>query len=497
MESFDTVIRNGLVATACDTMHADIGIVGGRVVALGKELPRGRQEIDASGKLVLPGGVDAHCHLDQPMGDGLKMADDFLSGTRSAACGGTTTVIPFAAQIRGESLRAAVDDYHLRAGDKALVDYAFHMIVTDPTPAVLRDELPALIGEGYTSFKIYMTYDDMKLDDRQILRLLAVARRHGALAMIHAENADCIAWLTETLEAAGQTAPKFHADSRPMAIEREATHRAIALSEVVDVPILIVHVSGREAIDQIRWARAHGLRIYAETCPQYLFLSAEDLGGDGYEGAKCVCSPPPRDKGNQRVVWDGLSDGLFTIFSSDHAPFRFDDPQGKKPGGNEVPFHYIPNGIPGLETRLPLLFSEGVRTGRITLNQFVALTATNPAKLYGLDPRKGTIAVGSDADIAIWDPNKEVVIQNSMLHHDVDYTPYEGMRVTGWPVTTLVRGERVWDDGRVCAPPGHGRFLTCGKPDMARPKVTHPADAGHYLANLPDALAKLAQPNRA
>ncbi|MET0544066.1 MAG: amidohydrolase family protein, partial [Variovorax sp.] len=322
MNTFDTVIRHGTVATACDVMQADIGIRDGRVVALGSGLACGRNEIDASGKLVLPGGVDAHCHLDQPMGDGLKMADDFLSGTRSAACGGTTTVIPFAAQEKGQSLRAAVAEYHARAGQKAMVDYAFHMIVTDPTQAVVRDELPALIGEGYTSFKIYMTYDDMKLDDRQILRLLAVARQHGALAMIHAENADCIAWLTEALESAGQIAPKYHAQARPMAIEREATHRAIALSEVVDVPILIVHVSGREAIDQIRWAHAHGLRIYAETCPQYLFLTAEHLD-HGYEGAKCVCSPPPRDKANQRIVWDGLSDGLFTIVSSDHAPFRF------------------------------------------------------------------------------------------------------------------------------------------------------------------------------
>lgn len=495
MDSYDTVIRHGTVATAADTVKADIGIRDGRVVALGQGLARGRDEFDATGLLVLPGGVDAHCHLDQPMGEGLRMADDFRSGTRSAACGGTTTVIPFAAQERGQSLRAAVEDYHARAAGKAMVDYAFHLIVTDPTPEVLNHELPALIDEGYTSFKIYMTYDELKLDDRQILRLLAVARRHGALAMVHAENADCIAWLTEALESAGQVAPKYHAASRPMAIEREATHRAIALAEVVDVPILIVHVSGREAIDQIRWGHAHGLRIYAETCPQYLFLTADHLDG-GYEGAKCVCSPPPRDKANQRVVWDGLSDGLFTIFSSDHAPFRYEDAQGKKPGGQEVPFRYIPNGIPGLETRLPLLFSEGVRTGRITLNQFVALTATNPARLYGLHPRKGTIAVGADADIAIWDPNKVVTIRNESLHHDVDYTPYEGMQVTGWPTTTLVRGVPVWDGGEVRGVAGSGLFLPCGRPDMARPKVVDPVDGGHYVANRPDALARLAGAGR-
>lgn len=491
--SYDVVIRHGLVATACETMETDIGIRGGQVVALGKGLEAGRTEIDARGKLVLPGGVDAHCHFDQPMGEeGLKMADDFLSGTRSAACGGTTTVIPFAAQIQGESMRAAVEDYHRRAEGKALVDYAFHMIVTDPTATVLNEELPSLIAQGYTSFKIYMTYDDMKLNDRQILQCLAVARKHGALAMVHAENTDCIAWLTEVLESAGHTEPRYHAQARPMVAEREATHRAIALSELVDVPILIVHVSGREAIDQIRWAHGHGLRIYAETCPQYLFLTASHLDG-GYEGAKCICSPPPRDKANQRIVWDGLSDGLFTIVSSDHAPFRYEGTDGKKPGGKEVEFQYIPNGIPGVETRLPLLFSEGVRTGRISLNQFVALTSTNPAKLYGLNPRKGTIAIGSDADIAIWDPEKQVTITNSMLHHNVDYTPYEGMQVTGWPVTTLVRGQIVWDSGQVVGTAGYGQFLPCGKPDMARPKVSDTAAAGHYVGNLPTALSKLAR----
>jgi dihydropyrimidinase len=257
-----------------------------------------------------------------------------------------------------------------------------------------------------------MTYDDLKLDDGQILDVLDVARSHGALAMIHAENADCIEWLTKRLEAAGRTAPRCHAHARPMLVEREATHRAIALSELVDVPILIVHVSGREAIEQIRWARAQGLPVFAETCPQYLFLTAEDLGiDDSYQGARCVCSPPPRDKANQQRIWEGLADGLFTVFSSDHAPFRFEDPQGKKPGGEEVPFRHIPNGIPGLETRLPLLYSEGVLGGRITLQKFVELTATNPAKAYGLHPRKGTIAVGSDADLVVWD-ERELTVRN-------------------------------------------------------------------------------------
>ncbi|MBP0621278.1 dihydropyrimidinase [Cupriavidus consociatus] len=470
MKQFDLIIRNGTVVTASDTMQCDIAINGGRIVQLGLDLGDAAQVIDASGKLVLPGGVDAHCHLDQPMPDGLRMADDFRTGSVSAACGGTTTVIPFAAQEKGHSLRAAVDDYHRRAGGKSVVDYAFHLIVADPTHAVLQDELPGLIREGYSSFKIYMTYDDLKLDDREILEVLSVARQEGALVMVHAENSDCIAWLTDKLEAAGNTAPRFHALARPMAIEREATHRAITFSELVDVPILIVHVSGKEAVEQIRWARNRGMKIFAETCPQYLFLTAEDLDQPGYHGAKCVCSPPPRDRSNQEVIWDGLADGLFTIFSSDHAPFRYDDPEGKKPGGKEVPFQYIPNGIPGLETRLPLLFSAGVNGGRTSVNQFVALTSTNPAKLYGLHPRKGTIAIGADADLVLWDPQREVQIRNADLHHAVDYTPYEGLCVTGWPVTTLVRGKVVAHEGEVLAEAGHGEFLPCALPEMARPR---------------------------
>jgi len=464
--AFDLVIRNAQAVTASDSFQCDIGVREGRIVQLGLALAGGAREIDAAGRTVTPGGVDAHCHLDQPMPAPMRMADGFASGTRSAACGGTTTVIPFAAQAKGQSLRAAVDDYHRRAQGQAHVDYAFHLIVSDPTPTVLREELPALIREGYSSFKIYMTYDDLKLDDGQVLDVLDVAREHGAMAMIHAENADCIEWLTRRLEAAGRTAPRYHAHARPMLVEREATHRAIALAELVDVPILIVHVSGREAVEQIRWARAHGLSVFAETCPQYLFLTAEDLGlDDSYQGAKCVCSPPPRDKANQQVIWDGLNDGLFTVFSSDHAPFCFDDPEGKKPGGQEVGFRHIPNGIPGLETRMALLWSEGVMAGRITPQKFVELTATNPARAYGLHPRKGSIAVGGDADLVIWE-EREFVLGNAQLHHDVDYTPYEGMRLSAWPAMTLARGEVVWDGAAFTGRAGHGRFLPCGAPTL-------------------------------
>jgi dihydropyrimidinase len=472
-DRYDLIVRNARAATASDTFDCDIGVTGGRIVAIAQRLPSGAaaREIDAAGRIVTPGGVDAHCHLDQPMVEPMRMADDFETGTRSAACGGTTTVIPFAAQVKGRSLREAVDDYHRRADGKAAIDYAFHLIVSDPSETVVDEELPALVNEGYTSFKIYMTYDDLKLDDAQILTCLEVAREQGAMAMIHAENADAIAFLTKRLTQQGKTAPRFHGMSRPMPVEREATHRAITLSELVDVPILIVHVSGGEAVDQIRWARGKGLNIFAETCPQYLFLTQEHLGLDGFHGAKCVCSPPPRDAAIQQVIWDGLADGLFTIVSSDHAPFKYDDPQGKKLGGEEPSFEYIPNGIPGLETRLPLLFSEGVMGGRLSLQQFVALTATNPARLYGLYPKKGTIAIGADADLVIWDTSTKRTITNSMLHHEVDYTPYEGIEVGAWPATTLSRGRVVWDGTNYLGTAGGGEFLKCGRPEAAKPRT--------------------------
>ena len=462
---FDLTIRNATVANASDLFRCDIGIINGRIKALADSLPSGIEDIDAEDKIITPGGVDSHCHMDQPMPDGIKMADDFASATLSAACGGTTTVIPFAVQEKGKSLKSAVRDYHRKASGNAHIDYAFHLIVTDPTEEVLQNELPQLIREGCSSFKIYMTYDDLKLNDEQILDVLSVAREEGALAMVHAENSDCISWLTKRLLSVGKTRPRFHADARPMLVEREATHRAIALSELVDVPILIVHVSGADAIDQIRWARGKGLNIYAETCPQYLFLTAEDLGLDGFEGAKCVCSPPPRDKKNQEIVWNNLKNGLFTVFSSDHAPFSFEDPRGKKLGGAEVDFPYIPNGIPGIETRLPLLFSEGVGKHRITIHQFVALTSTNPAKLYGLYPRKGSIAIGADADLIIWDSDRELSISNDMLHHNVDYTPYEGFKVKGWPDQIISRGHIVYRDAKVFSDRGRGQFLACGLPN--------------------------------
>ncbi len=470
MPELDLIVENADLATASGSFACDIGIRGGRVALLGDLSGHAGERIDAGGRLVTPGGVDGHCHLDQPTGDGSVMADDFTSGTVSAACGGTTTVIPFACQVKGESLRAAVDDYHRRARGKAVVDYAFHLIVSDPSAGVLGQELPALIRDGYTHFKIYMTYDALKLDDRQVLDVLHLARREGAMTMIHAENDDCIAWLTETLEMAGQTAPRYHASSRPPVVEREATHRAISLAELMDVPVLIVHVSGNEAMTQIQQAQARGLRVYGETCPQYLFLTAEDLARPGFEGSKCICSPPPRSKEDQRHIWRGLRTGVFQIFSSDHAPFRYEGADGKRAAGEDARFRDVPNGVPGIETRMALLMSEGVLQDRIDLRTFVSLTSTAPAQMYGLFPRKGTIAPGSDADLVVWDTERSFTLTNEMLHHDVDYTPYEGMQLSAWPALVMSRGEIVAEEGRCVVEPGRGEFLQCDPPQPARPR---------------------------
>lgn len=457
--NYDLVVRGGQIATAADVFVADIGIKHGKVAAIAADLPKGAQEIDARGRIVTPGGIDSHCHIEQKSSTGLMSADDFLTGTRSALAGGTTTVVSFAAQHRGDSVRKVVQEYHARAEAKAMIDYSFHLIISDPTEQVLGQELPALIRDGYTSFKIYMTYDALKVSDSQMLDILDVARRDGAFVMVHAENHDAMMWRANKLICQGLTAPKYHAVSRPQAVEREATHRAIALSELASTPLLIVHVSGAEAIEEIRRAQARGVKIYAETCPQYLFLSEEDLDKPGMEGAKCMCSPPPRDKANQEKVWAALQQGVFEVFSSDHSPARYNDPNGKLKFGMKATFKQIANGVPGLEVRLPLLFSEGVMKGRLTLQQFVALTATNAAKLYGLYPTKGSIVVGGDADLVIWDPTRKVTLSQSIMHDAMDYTPYEGRELTGYVATTVSRGEIVWHDGQVTAQPGRGRFL--------------------------------------
>ena len=457
MTALDLIIRGGRIATASDTFACDIGIRAGKIVALSQELGPAAEVIDASGKLVLPGGIDSHVHLAQESGPNIVMADDFETGTRSAAFGGNTTVLPFCSQEKGQSLRQALMAYHAQAQGNCYVDVSFHLIISDPTEQVLGQELPTLVADGYTSFKVFMTYEGLALSDLERLEVMAVARETGALVMIHAENNDAIRFLTDRLERAGNTAPHFHAASRPVAVEREATHRAISLAELVDVPIMIVHVSNREAMEEIRRAQTKGLKVYGETCPQYIALTAKDL--EGVEGAKYVCSPPPRDEASQEACWEGLRTGVFSVFSSDHCPFRYDDPQGKLTPKGRTSFRWVPNGIPGIAARLPILFSEGVVKGRIDLNRFVALASTNHAKIYGLYPRKGTIAVGADADIAIWDPSRKVTLTHELLRDGSDYTPYEGLEVTGWPVLTMVRGRTIVRDGELVGEKGFGTYL--------------------------------------
>lgn len=467
--AFDTIIRGGTVATASDTFACDVGISGGRIAALGVDLGAGKEIVDATGLLVLPGGIDSHVHIAQPSGTGIVMADDFASATRSAAFGGNTMVLPFAMQQKGESLRQVVKDYHAKADGQCYIDVSFHLIIADASDAVLGQELPALVHDGYTSFKVFMTYEGLALSDMEMLKVMSVARETGAMVMVHAENYDAIRFLTDRLEAAGKIGTKYHGTSRPIPVEREATHRAISLAELVDVPIMIVHVSNREAMDEIARARARGLKIYGETCPQYLMLTEKDMDGLNMEGAKYVCSPPPRDKVSQQACWEGLQQGIFSLFSSDHCPFRYDDPQGKLTPKGKTSFRWVPNGIPGVETRLPILFSEGVSKGRLSLNEFVALTSTNHAKTYGLYPKKGTIAVGSDADIAIWDPKRKQTISQSLMHGGSDYTPYEGIEVTGWPVSTMVRGKFVVRDGELVGKLGNGDYVPREKSELAKP----------------------------
>ena len=448
---FDLAIRGGTVVTASDRYRADIGIRDGRIIQIAEAVEGAAEEVDATGLLVLPGGIDAHVHLAQPTSDGTVMADDFETGTRSAAAGGNTTVLPFALQVKGSSLRECVAAYHAKADGKCHTDVSFHLIISDPTPQVLGQELPALVRDGYTSFKVFMTYDDLVLNDAELLEVFDVARREKALVMVHAEGHDAIRHMTQKLEGEGRTAPYYHAEAHAQIAEREATHRAISHAELIDVPVVIVHVSGRDPMEQIQWARRRGLKVFAETCPQYIALTRDDLKGLNmdFEGAKYVCSPPPRDADSQKAIWDGLRDGTFDLFSSDHCPFYFEAPNGT---GKDNPrartsFKWVPNGIPGVETRLPILFSEGVSKGRITLERFVALTSTNPARLYGLYPRKGSIAVGADADITIWDPERCDTIRQESLHHGADYTPYEGMEITGWPVRTILRGRTIARNG--------------------------------------------------
>ncbi|RDW59220.1 dihydropyrimidinase-2 [Coleophoma crateriformis] len=483
----DLVIRNGSVVTTSDIWPCcDIAILNGTIVAVGINIPvnKGVREIEAGGAYVTPGGVDSHVHLSLyeasadalktvPTDGGIPNMDDYTgdtyeTGTRSAVAGGTTTVITFASQYRGDdSLIPVIEEYHKLAAGSSYCDYAFHVIISNPSQMVLEQDLKTMVENyGITSIKVYMTYNAMALKDYHILDLLSAARELGILTMVHAENADAVHWMIERLEAKGLTTPYYHGTSRPPIVEAEATYRAITLGQLTDAPILLVHVSTKSSAELIRNAQTNLLPVYAETCPQFLLL-LDSMDKEGFEGAKYVCSPPIRESvTDQNSLWQGINNGTFSTIASDHAPVKFYHPKGKLRGlANKDPaqrnFQYIPKGLPGVETRLPVLFSEGVVAGRITPQRFVEVTSTGPARLFGLK-RKGTIAPGFDADITIWHPQEtfqSFKLTNEMLHHAIDYTPFEGFEFKNWPRYTIIRGKVVFQEGEVVGEIGYGQFI--------------------------------------
>src|SRR5271154_1951046 len=453
---FDTIIGNGSVVTATDTYVADVAITDGKIVAIGKNLPRENavRVLDASGKYVFPGGIDVHTHLDMPFG-GTTSADDFETGTRAAAFGGTTTLIDFAIQYKGQPLRKAFDTWMDKASKKAVCDYAFHCIVTDIGNGQLQ-EMNALVGEGVTSFKLFMAYPGLfMLDDASIFRALQTTAKNGGLICMLAENGSAIDVIVQQALAEGKTAPKYHALTRPTTAEAEAVSRAIALSEMAGVPVYIVHLSSEDALNQVREARDRGVPAFAETCPQYLYLSIENFDRPNFEGAKYVFTPPLRTKENLPKLWDGLKHDHLQVVSTDHCPFCFED---QKILGKDD-FTKIPNGGPGIENRLQLLHHYGVSAGKITLNRFVEIVSTAPARIFGMYPKKGAIAPGSDADIVVWDPKAEHLISAKTHHMRVDYSMFEGFKVQGNARQVFSRGELIVDKGQYIGRSGRGQYL--------------------------------------
>src|SRR5450755_2930816 len=453
---FDTIITGGTVVTAADTCQADVAIENGRVVALGSSLPRenAKRLIDAAGKYVFPGGIDVHTHLDMPFG-GTTSADDFETGTRAAAFGGTTTLIDFAIQYKGQSLRTAFDTWMQKASSKAVADYGFHCIITDLPDAQLA-EMPQLVREGVSSFKLFMAYPGVfMLDDASIFKAMRTSAAAGAMVCMHAENGGAIDVIVKQALAEGKTAPKYHALTRPTTAEAEATSRAIALAEMAGCPVYIVHLSCNDALEKVREARDRGLPAYAETCPQYLYLSLENMNAPGFEAAKYVFTPPLREKWHQEKLWHGLTHDTLQVVSTDHCPFCFKEQ--KELGIDD--FTKIPNGGPGIEHRLSLIYTGGVHGGKFSPNRFVQLVATAPAKLFGLFPRKGTIAVGSDADLIVFDVNQEQVISAATHHMRVDYSMFEGIHVKGVSKTVLSRGRTIVENGKFVGKAGSGEFI--------------------------------------
>jgi len=444
------------VVTAEKTFAADVLIEGETIQDVRAGIPaEPRHEVlDAAGMLLLPGGIDAHTHLDMPFG-GTTSSDDFETGTRAAAIGGTTTLVDFAIQARGTKMRDALDTWWKKAESKACIDYGLHMIVTDLPEAGLED-MDDMVREGVASFKLFMAYPNvLMVDDATIFRALQQTSKNGALICMHAENGSVIDVIVRQALAEGKTAPIYHALTRPTLAEAEAVHRAIALAEMAGVPIYIVHLSSEDALNQVREARDRGLPAFAETCPQYLLLSIDDMQVPGFEGAKYVFTPPLREKQNLPKLWDGLKTDNLQVVSTDHCPFCFED---QKALGKDD-FTKIPNGGPGIENRLQLLHHHGVGAGKITLNRFVEITSTAPARIFGMYPKKGAIAVGSDADIVVWDPKAEHLISAKTHHMRVDYSMFEGFKVTGNARQVFSRGELIVDKGQYVGRAGRGEYL--------------------------------------
>jgi len=455
-----TVIRNGRIVTAVDDYHADILIEDGVVAMIARTIDIDADRIiDAKGRLVIPGGIDPHTHMDLPFG-GTSSSDDFDTGTVGAAHGGTTTIIDFAVQSKGQALNQALDVWHAKAAGKASIDYGFHLICTD-LPDERLPEIRSMIDQGVTSFKLFMAYPGVFLvDDATIFKAMGYAGEHGGLICMHAENGVVIDAIVKRALAQGHTAPKYHALTRPTKAEAEGVHRAIALAEMANAPVYIVHLSSSDALDEVTRARDNGISAFAETCPQYLFLDYSVYEKPDFEGAKWVMTPPIREKWNQEKLWRGLKFNDLQVISTDHCPFCFKEQ--KELGRDD--FSKIPNGGPGVEHRMSLIYNGGVVAGRIDVNRFVELTSTAAAKIFGLFPRKGTIAVGSDADIVIFDGDEEMTISAATHHMNVDFSCYEGMKVRGVTKTVLSRGEVIIDEGKYVGRKGHGSFL---KRDLA------------------------------
>jgi dihydropyrimidinase len=454
-----TLIKNGRIVTAIDDYHADILIDGGIIVTIGKTIEAEADKvIDARGRLVIPGGIDPHTHMELPFG-GTAASDTFETGTIAAAYGGTTTIIDFAVQGKGQSLKQAVDAWHAKADGKTSIDYGFHLICTD-LPDERLPEIKSMIDEGISSFKLFMAYPGVFLvDDATIFKAMGMAGENGGLICMHAENGVVIDAIVKKALADGKTAPKYHALTRPTKAEAEGVHRAIALAEMANSSVYIVHLSCDDSLQEVTRARDMGINAYAETCPQYLFLDYSVYEQPGFEGAKYVMTPPIREKWNQEALWRGLKFNDLQVVATDHCPFCMKEQ--KELGKND--FSKIPNGGPGVEERMSLIYNGGVAEGRISLNRFVEITSTAAAKIFGLFPRKGTIAVGSDADIVIFDPNEERTISAKTHHMNVDYSCYEGMTVKGVTKTVLSRGELVIEEGKYVGKPGMGTFLKRGQ----------------------------------